>query len=144
MLRTLSAYLAAVITAYATATIAHTQWVLWSLGRMGVSVGVGDRLAATGHDLLGMAGSYLPIIAVGLAIAFPVGALAARALPRLRWLAYPLAGGVALLAIHVILHQLLEVTPIAAARTTLGLTVQAMCGVLGGWVFREGMRRRVR
>ncbi len=144
MLRTLCAYLGAVITAYATATIAHTQWVLWSLSRMGAPVGLDDRLAATGHDLVGMATSYLPIIAVGLAIAFPVAGLLARSLPRLRWLAYPLGGGVALLAIHVILYQLLAVTPIASARTMLGLTVQALCGVLGGWVFREGMRRRVR
>ncbi|MFW6093022.1 MAG: hypothetical protein ACODAC_03535 [Pseudomonadota bacterium] len=140
-LRVVGAYVAGVLVAYATAAMASTQWVLAELTGMGAPVGPAERLAATGHDLVGMASSYLPLIAVGLAIAFPVAAGVVRILPRLRPIGYPLAGGAAVLAIHVILNELLEITPIAAARTTAGLTVQALCGALGGWVFLRGLPR---
>lgn len=136
MLRTLVAYLAAVLVTYAGAAIAHTQSVIASLREMGVKVGLGERLGATAHDLAGMAGLYLPIIAVGLAVAFPAASLVMRWLPRWRPVGYALAGGVAVLAIHVVLYQTFSITPIAAARTTAGLTVQALCGALGGWMFR--------
>lgn len=141
MLRVLAAYLAAVLVTYAGAAIAHTQSVMARLGDMGVPVGLADRLGATLHDLAGMAPLYLPIIAAGLAVAFPVASLVMRMLPRWRPVGYALAGGVAVLAIHVILYQTLAITPIAAARTTAGLTVQALCGALGGWVFRVGLIR---
>src|SRR5690606_35389609 len=133
----LVAYLAAVLVTYAGAAVAHTQWVMASLADMGVDVAPGDRLGATVHDLVGMATPYLPIIAVGLAVAFPGAALIIRAVPQWRPLGYPLAGGVAVLVIHVVLHETFSITPIAAARTTAGLTVQALCGALGGWVFRR-------
>lgn len=135
MLRVLAAYLAAVLVTYAGAAIAHTQWVLASLADMNVPVAMADRLGATAHDLVGMASLYLPIIAAALAVAFPVAKLIARLLPRLSLLAYPLAGGAALLMVHVILYQTFAITPIASARTTAGLITQALCGVLGGWLF---------
>ena len=142
MLRILAAYLAAVLVTYATAAMAHTQWVMVNLGEMGVTVSLSDRIGATAHDLLGMATLYLPIIAVGLAVAFPVAALVIRARPRWRSLGYSLAGGAAVLVIHVVLYQTFSITPIAAARTTAGLTVQALCGALGGWVYRICLPKR--
>lgn len=142
MLRVLGAYLAAVLVTYAGAAFAHTQSVMARLDDMGVAVSAGDRLYATVHDLAGMAALFLPMIAAGLAVAFPVARLVLRVLPRWQPLAYPLAGGVAVLAIHVILYQTLSITPIAGARTTVGLTIQALCGALGGWVFRACLNFR--
>ena len=148
MARTLLAYVAAVLVTYVTAAIAHTQSVMANLREMGVAVTLGDRLGATVHDVAGMATLYLPIIAAGLAVAFPVAAAVIRAMPRWRPLGYSLAGGAAMLVIHVVLYQTFSITPIAAARTTAGLTVQALCGALGGWVFRlclpAGSARRQR
>jgi hypothetical protein len=135
MLRALAAYVAAVMVAYALAAFAQTQHVMARLADMGIDVSIGDRVGATLHDFVGMAPLYLPMIAVGLAIGFGVAAGVLRVAPRWRSLGYPLAGGLAVLAIHVILNQLLDITPIAAARTTLGLTTQALCGALGGWLF---------
>jgi hypothetical protein len=142
MLRALAAFVAAVLVAYVCAAVAATQHVISRLRDMGIEVGIGDRLNATLHDLAGMASLYLPILAVGFAIAFPVAAVVIRMAPRWRPIGYPLAGGVAVLAIHLILNQLLDITPIAAARTTLGLTVQALCGALGGWLFGVLLARR--
>lgn len=137
MVRVLIAYLVAVLVAYAAAAIAQTQSMLANLQDMGADVTLGDRLAATGHDLLGMATLFLPMIAAGFALALPVAAGIIRMLPRWRPVGYALAGGVALLAIHLLLQQAFNITPISAARTALGLTVQALSGALGGWVFLQ-------
>jgi hypothetical protein len=135
MIRTLTAYLAAVLVTYVVAAFAATQSVMNALQGLGAPVTAGVRLDAAWHDLLGMASSYLPIIAIALLIAFPVAALISRALPRLRLLAYPLAGAVAVLAVHLILQQLFNITPVAATRTAGGLLLQVLCGAVGGWVF---------
>jgi hypothetical protein len=140
MLRALAAFVAAVLVAYALAAVAQTQHVMSRLADMGMDVGLGDRITTTLHDFVGMAPLYLPIIAIAFAIALPVAAGVLRFAPRWRPLGYPLAGGVAILAIHVILNQLFDITPIAAARTTLGLTTQALCGAVGGWLFGRLVR----
>jgi hypothetical protein len=142
MLRALAAFVAAVLAAYVCAAVAATQHVISRLNDMGVEVGIGDRLNATLHDLVGMASLYLPILAIAFVIAFPVAAVVIRMAPRWRPLGYPLAGGAAVLAIHLILNQVFGITPIAAARTTLGLTLQALCGAFGGWVFGVLLARR--
>jgi hypothetical protein len=142
MLRALLAYVAAVLVAYVLAAIAATQHVMARLADMGVAVTLGDRLGTTLHDLASMAPTYLPILAIAFAIALPVAAGVIRLAPRWRWLGYPLAGGVAVLAIHVTLNQLFDITPVAAARTVLGLTVQVLGGAVGGWLFGAMTRRR--
>lgn len=139
MLRTLAAYLAGVGVTYTGGAIAQTQHVLGNLSAMGAEVGMGVRLEATLHDLVGLATSYLPIIAVAFAIAFPVAALVSRALPSLRRVAYPIAGAVAILVVHLLLEAMLSITPIAAARSIIGLGIQMLFGALGGWVFLKGL-----
>lgn len=134
MLRALGAYVSAVLLAYAFAAVAATQSVMARLADMGVEVSFGVRLQTTLQDLAGMAAMYLPIIAAAFAVAFPVAALVSRFLPGWRSLGYPLAGGVAILAVHFILNQTFNITPVAAARTPLGLAFQGLAGVLGGYV----------
>ena len=133
MLRALGAYVTAVVVTYAFAAVAATQSVMARLADMGVEVGMATRLQTTFQDLVGMAAMYLPIIAAAFAVAFPVAAVVSRYLPRWRGLGYPLAGGVAILAVHFILNQTFNITPVAAARTPLGLAFQALAGVLGGY-----------
>lgn len=134
MLRALGAYVIGVVVAYVFAAVAATQSVMARLNDMGVEVSFAVRLQTTLQDLAGMAAMYLPIIAAALAVAFPVAALVSRYLPRWRGLGYPLAGGVAILAIHFLLNQTFNITPVAAARTPLGLAFQALAGVVGGYV----------
>ena len=135
MLRVLGAYLAAVLVTHAGAVIAHTQSVMASLADMGVDVSLEERLGATFHDLLGMAPLFLPILAVALGVAFAVAGAIIRRVPHWRPLGYSLAGGLAVLAVHVVLYQTFSITPIAGARSALGLTAQALAGAFGGWVF---------
>jgi len=141
MLRVLAGYLAAVAVTYLTAVIHQTQSVVANLHDMGVNVSLSERVSATAHDLAGMATTFLPMIAVGFAIALPVARLIIRRLPRWRPVGYALAGGAAMLTIHVALQTALDITPVAAARSSLGLTVQALCGAFGGWVFLNVLPR---
>lgn len=141
MLRALGAYLLAVVVTYVCAAVAATQSVISRLADMGVDVGFALRLQTTMQDTAGMI-PYLLLIAVAFAIAFPVAALVSRFLPRWRSLGYPLAGGVAILALHFILNQALNITPVAAARTTVGLAVQALAGVLGGYLCLRMLPRK--
>ncbi|MEZ5558690.1 MAG: hypothetical protein R3E86_09140 [Pseudomonadales bacterium] len=135
------AFTAGVLTAYVLAAVAATQAVMARLAEMGIDVTPGDRLRTTLQDLVGMAELFLPIIAVAFLIAFPVAALISRYVPKLRAIGYPLAGGVALLAIHLILHATFGTTPVAAARTAGGLGWQVMAGALGGLVFLRVLPR---
>lgn len=135
MLRIIGAYLLAVLLTYATAALAATQAVIARLGDMGVAVSFADRLVTTGQDLVGMAPMFAPMIAVALAIAFPVAALVLRWQPSWRWFGYPLAGGVALVVLHLALEAAFNIVPVAAARTAAGLALQGLCGVFGGWIF---------
>ena len=144
MVRGFIAYLVAVVVAYVGAAVAHTQSVLWRLGDLGVPVTFADRVEATVHDLFGMAGTLLPLIALAMAIALPVATLAIRVLPSWRPVGYTLAGGVALLVLHIALELTLGVTPVAGARGTLGLTIQALCGGFGGWLFLQCLPARRR
>lgn len=132
--RRVGAYLVAAMVTYALAAIAATQSVIGSLGRMGVQINTGQRLSMTGHDLVGMAGLFLPLVAVALLIAFLLTALLVRRLPGgRRWL-FPLAGAAAMLALHLAMKAAFGITPIAAARSTTGLLVQALAGAAGGYV----------
>lgn len=144
MLRVISAYLLAVMVGYVAAAAATTQSVLARLVELGVTVPLVDRLVTTGQDVLGMATSYLPIIAIAFAIAFPVAALILRWQPRWRWFGYPLAGGVAILVVHLALELTFGFTPVAAVRTLPGLVAQVGCGFLGGWVFLRACPAPVR
>jgi hypothetical protein len=139
MLRKLGAWLLAVLVGYAVGTVAATQFVLAKLGELGVAVPVGDRLSTTLFDLAGMATSYLPLIAVALAIAFPVAALVVRFQPTWRSFGYPLAGAVALLVLHLALQFAIGFTPVAGVRTTAGLIAQMLAGALGGYALLRAL-----
>ena len=133
--RKLAIYLAAVVTTYLLATATASLHVASRLDSMGVTPGFGGRLSMIGHDLVGMAGVFLPLIAFALLAAFLVTALLCRWLPRWRTPLYVLAGASALLCIHVALHQAFGLTPIPAARTMAGLFLQGLAGAAGGFVY---------
>ncbi len=137
LLRSVLAYVAAVLVTYAIGAIAATQGALASLPAIAQeSIDLGVRLSTTGADLLGMLPAYAPLIAVALLAGFLVTAFVLRWLPDLRTLGYTLAGAVALLALHLIMRQTFDgIVPIASTRTTLGLLVQVLAGAMGGWLF---------
>lgn len=134
--RLLFAFAVAVVVTEVLAAAASTQFVLARLVELDVRVPFDVRLATTARDVVGMAGTYLPIIAIGQAIAFVVCAAVVRRLSPL-WarIGYPLAGFCAVTVALALMIQLLEITPVAGARSALGFLVQGLAGAVGGWLF---------
>ena len=135
MIRRIVTFLGAVLATYIVAAVLASNSVVSNVIAMGLPVSLGKRFEVIGHDIMGMATSYLPLIAVGFLLAFLVAGLLARKRPGLRIAVYVLAGIVAVLCINVSLKMAFDITPIAAARTTVGLSMQAISGAVGGYLF---------
>ena len=133
--RRLGAWLLAVTVAYLLATATATQYVVAQLAGMGIGVPLGERAAMTLQDVRGMAGMFLPMVAFALLVAFMAAALLCRWLSRWRLPLYLLAGAVGVVAIHLLLHVAFGLTPIAIARSTGGLVLQALAGAAGGFTY---------
>lgn len=135
MIRKLVAYLLAVFTAYLLASITATQSVIARLAEMGVDVNFAERLRMTLHDIAGMAGMFLPMIAAGFLAAFLLTALLCRWLGKRPVALYILAGALALITIHLTLNLAFGITPVAIARTTGGLLIQGVAGAVGAYFY---------
>jgi len=135
MIRKLAAYLLAIIVAYLLASITATQSVIARLAEMGIDVNFADRLRMTLHDIAGMAGMFLPMIAAGFLAAFLLTALLCRWLGRRPIALYILAGAIALITIHLTLNLAFGITPVAIARTTGGLLIQGLAGAVGAYLY---------
>ena len=131
----LAIYLAAVLVTYLLASIMATQSVVSSLSGMGVDISFSERAAMTLRDLAGMAGMFLPMVAFGLLTAFMATALICRYWNRWRIPLYLIAGAAALVGIHLALNLAFGITPVAIARTPLGLVMQGAAGAAGGLAF---------
>jgi len=136
-LRLLWFYLLATLLSYILASIFSTQSVFFRLDGMGVPVDTGDRLLGSLHDLVGMAGILLPVIAAGFAIALPIAGFLGRRSPARRTALYTLAGGLAILTIHYSMEAALGIKFIAGARTIAGLSMQVLAGAVGGFAFAK-------
>lgn len=102
---------------------------------MGVPVTLPDRLLVTAQDIVGLAGSYLPLLLPTLAAAFCIAVPLGRWLPLLRGLLYPLSGALAVLGLHHGARELLGFSPLAATREDIGMALQAAAGWVGGYAF---------
>jgi hypothetical protein len=135
MLRAVIVFFPAVLGAYVVASIFATQVILGELQAMAMPVTLRDRLHATGHDLIGLAGTYLPLMLVAFVVAMPIAAGLSRYVPRARVVLYGLAGTMAILAIHLIMKAVLGLNGIAAVREPAGLALQCLAGWFGGYLF---------
>lgn len=135
ILRVMMAFVACVLVAEALAATASTQFVLHELGRLGVAVSFADRVDTTAHDIIGMLPIFGIIIGIGFAIALPVAWLLSRPLPQWRTPLFAAAGFTAIVVAHFVLNKSLSITPVAGARTGLGVLVQGFAGALAGLLY---------
>lgn len=133
--RVSGAFVAAAVLTHVAASALVTQHTLARVVEMGLPVPLDVRLSSTLHDIVGMMSSYLPLIAVGLLIAFGIAALITRMAPGLRTALFTLAGAAALITANLALQLAFEIVPVASARTVGGLLAQGGAGALGGLLF---------
>ena len=141
MVRVLRAFFPAVLIAYLLASVIFTQSILATVQSFGLEVTFAERLAATWHDIMGMASSYLLLMLVAFVLGLPVAAGLTRLLPGQRALLFTLAGFVAVVALHLIMKAVLGVSGIAVTRTLAGLIGQGVAGAIGGYCYHLLSRR---
>jgi hypothetical protein len=135
MMKVVMAYSGAVLAAFVTASVLATQIILGNVAAMGMDVTLGVRLHATLHDIVGLSLTYLPLIAIAFLLALLVVGGLVRLLPGQRALLFALAGGAALVSLHVIMKAVLGISGIAATRSLAGLLSQGLAGAAGGYAF---------
>ncbi len=128
-------WLIAALLAFVVGSTLTTQIILGNVAALGPEVSLGIRLQATGHDLLGLSVSYLPLIAVGFLLGLPIAAGLGKWLPAQRLWLYVAAGAVAIVAIHLLIKAVLGLSGIAATRGLVGLLSQGLAGACGGYLF---------
>lgn len=135
MLRAVMVFFPAVLGAYLMGSIFATQVILGELQAMAMPVTLRDRLHATWHDLIGLTGTYLPLMLVAFVVAMPIAAGLSRYIPRARVVLYGLAGAMAIFALHLTMKAVLGLNGIAAVREPTGLALQCLAGWFGGYLF---------
>jgi hypothetical protein len=135
MRRAIIVFFPAVLISYCIASVLATQVILGELTAMGMPVTLDDRFRASFHDLRGLLASYLPLLLIAFALAFPVAALLGRWRPGWRFLLFPIAGAVAVVALHLIMKAVLGLNGIAAVRELPGLLSQMLAGWACGYLY---------
>lgn len=135
MVKTIGAFLLAVITTYLLGAIFVSQGNIAAVLALGFDVSFAQRLDAAVHDMLNMTDIYLPLVAISLVLGLPVAYAIVRKRPHLSLIGYTLAGFVALLAIHLIIKAVVGLSGVAPTRTLMGLLSQGIAGGVGGYLF---------
>lgn len=135
VIRSIGAFLVAVLVAYLIGAALATQHVLGSLTTMGMNIDFGIWAHATLHDLIGMFELYAPLIALAFLAALPVILLVCRGRPGWRRIGYITGFFTALVVMHLLMPLVLNLTPVAATRFFGGLIQQGLAGAVGGYVF---------
>lgn len=129
----------AVVIAVALGSIIQTQFNLAAIAELGVEIGLGDRLATTGHDLVSFTPAYAILVALAFAVAWPVAAGLKRWFPGHRTLLFVLAGFAAVAVMIAVMNRALPITAIGATRDPLGTLLLAAAGALAGWVYARSI-----
>ncbi|WJG10174.1 hypothetical protein [Aliiglaciecola sp. LCG003] len=136
-------FLLAVMCSYILASLFHTQIILYELSKIGVVINFQTRLSTSVDDMLGLLPAYGSAIAVALLLGFLVVKLISVLSKRQVNYLYPIAGAVAILSALMIMHPILDITLIAGAREPLGIALQGLAGLFGGWAFMHQRNPKV-
>ena len=135
MFRWIGGWLAASLTSYICGSVLMTQRVLSGVSGFGVRVDLAARVQTTLQDIGGLAGSYLPLTAVAMAVALLTATLLGRWLPAWRVPLILLAAVTAPPALIGVMTLTFGMNPLAGTAGTAGLLLQALAGLAAGPVF---------
>ena len=135
MTRKFIAYLLAVVATYLCGVVLISQFNISNVVDMGFPVPTGQRRSAAVHDILGMLGTYLPLISIAFLIAFLFTSLLLLRFIDSPTLLFMSAGFVGIVTLHLVMGAVFGITGVAPTRTLLGLIVQGGAGAVGGYVY---------
>ena len=116
--------------------------MLADVSSFGLRVSLADRVSATVHDLVGLVPALFLLITGTFLLAFGFAALCRRFLGGKRSWWYLAAGFTSLPAALILIKYFMGGTLFAAARTSFGMLLIALCGLAGGWVFARLLQSR--
>lgn len=138
LLRFLAAFVAAAATTYVLASLFYTQQVLAKQNAIAQLYTPAQQVQTYLDNLVGLAPAYGGVLTIALLIGFLVAAIVKRVLTALAPAAYPVAGGAAVFVAIWLIENVVAsggVGAIGGARDALGLALQVLAGVVGGFVF---------
>ena len=129
------AFVSAFIVTYALAVATASQAVLAYLASLGREIGFAERLAAIGHDVVGMLGGFAPIVLVTLLIAYGIVAFIVSKRAGLRLVGYTVGGFAGMVCVHLLLQAVFGMIPVWGAGGAFGLLLQGLAGAVGGSLY---------
>lgn len=136
VLRFLKHFIPCWVITYCLASILHSQMVLLNLVQVDVSIPVADWLAMTAYDVWGLLPTYGSAVFGAMLIAMLFTVWLTQRQPLAFSVAmFMMAGALAMLVMLLAMHPIMQVTLIAGARSTVGIALQSMAGLIGGLVF---------
>lgn len=134
-MRTVIAFILAIVVATLAGTVVSTQDVLARLAELGAPVSLSERLTMTAQDFVGMGPAYGIVMTLAFLIAFTVAWLVIRMAPPLRLAGYALAGAAAVAIALQTMIAVFGTVPIAGARDIYGFSAMVAGGALAGLAF---------
>ena len=135
MLRTVIAFVIAVVGAAIVGSIIQTQFNLAALVALSVPVPFDVRISTIIHDITHFSPIFAAIVAV-MIVALPLAAALARWRSAAERWWFVVAGFVGLLVAFTLVNSIAPMpTLIAATREWTGLLAMAATGALAGWLF---------
>ena len=145
VLKRIGSWLAAVIIAVILGVTLQTQNIIARLGNLGADIGLSERLSMTAYDIVHLGSLYGIFIAIALGVAFLASGFLFRFTKFGRSIIYPIAGGLAILVMLLLMKRaFFDVHIIAGARDSLGIALQILAGATGGWIFAHLTRHLVK
>lgn len=128
-------FIAASFVTVVSACVLQTQMVLLGLSNINIDISWTDRLSMSWQDLVGLVPSYGIIVIIGLAVGLSVAKLISKKASLSTSYLYVIAGGFTMGVILLAMQPVLGVTLLAGARSALGISLQVVAGLLGGYCF---------
>lgn len=136
MLKTLIAFVIAVIAGAIVGSVIQTQFNLAALIELSVPVSMETRISTIIHDLFNFSPIFAVLLTLVLLIALPIAALCSRKLGGAERWWFVSAGFFGLLCCFVVVNYFAPMpTLIAATREWTGLAAMALSGAFAGWIF---------
>ncbi|GGF68772.1 hypothetical protein [Alteromonas lipolytica] len=130
------ALLVAWLVTYTIASVSQSQFVLANLESLGVVISGNQWLEHTVLDWWGLLPKYGSAVFVALALALFISGKVGRLFNlKSNWL-HPLAGGLVMLLVMLLMQPILNVTLIAGTRSFEGQLWQVIAGLAGGFTYK--------
>jgi hypothetical protein len=140
--RRLLGLLTSALVTTALVSLGHSLFVQAELAALGTELPLHIRAGAIIRDFVGLLPTLGAILLGALLIAYPIAGFLKPRAGLLAPFAYPLAGWAAVALALLAMKLAFGFSPLAGARTGLGLFVMSLGGIAGGAVFAWMIRPR--